>query len=281
MPKAAEGENDAALQSDLGVQALFGVKGKVVLVTGGGSGIGAMIAAGYVRNGCRVYIASRKDCSPYADELTKAGPGSCKALVCDVIVEEQQKAMLAEIQKAEGKLHVLVNNSGTNYAAPLGKYPPKAFDKVMGLNTNAVFSLTQFALPLLEASSSDGDPGRVINIASINGLRVPMVDTFAYSASKAAVVMLSKHMASALGRKHITVNTICPGPFMSRMMRGTIAAIGGEEVMASGTALNRLGAPEDVAGTCLFLSSKAGAYLTGTEITLDGGSLVSRATSKL
>jgi len=280
MPKAAEGENDAAMQADLSIQGLFNVKDKVVLVTGGGSGIGAMIAAGFVRNGCRVYIASRKDCSAYATELTKAGPGVCKALVCDVIVEEQQKSLLAEIQKAEGKLHVLVNNSGTNYAAPLGKYPPKMFEKVLQLNTNALFSLTQYALPMLEACSSKADPGRVINIASINGLHVPVVDTFAYSASKAAVVMLSKHLASALGPRHVTVNTICPGPFMSRMMRGTIAMVG-EENMASGTSLKRLGAPEDVAGACIFLSSKAGSYLTGTEITVDGGSLVSREMSKL
>lgn len=275
MPKAEGGENDAALQADLSLGGLFGVQGKVVLITGGGSGIGAMIATGFVRNGCRVYIASRKDTSAFAAELTKSGPGSCTAVVCDVGVEAQQKSLLDTVQKAEGKLHVLVNNSGTNFSAPLGKYPPEMFEKVMQVNTNAIFAVTQLFSPLLEASSSQEDPGRVINISSINGLQPPGLDTFAYSASKAAVVMLSKHLASALGPKHVTVNTICPGPFMSRMMRGTITAAG-EGNVASGTALGRLGSPADAAGACLFLSSRAGAYLTGTEFALDGGSLVAR-----
>jgi len=276
MPKAAEGENDAAVHADLSIANLFGVQGKVVLVTGGGSGIGAMIATGYVRNGCRVYIASRKDTSAFAAELTQTGPGSCTALTCDVGVLEQQQAMIDAIKKAEGKLHVLVNNSGTNFNAPLGKYKPEMFEKVMQVNTNAIFCLVQLAAPLMEASSSREDPGRVINISSVNGLHPPLMDTFAYSTSKAAVVMLSKHLAGALGPKHITVNSICPGPFMSRMMRGTIQAAG-EGNVAGGTALGRMGAPEDAAGTCLFLSSRGGSYITGTEIVLDGGSLVSRS----
>lgn len=276
MPKAEGGENDAALQADLSLGALFGVEGKVVLVTGGGSGIGAMIAAGFARNGCRVYIASRKDTSAYAAELSKVGPGSCVSLVCDVGVAEQQKSLFAAIQKAEGKLHVLVNNSGTVYNAPIGKHPPDMFDKVMQLNTNAIFSLTQLALPLLQAASSAEDPARVINISSVNGIRVPRPDTFAYSASKAAVLMLSKHLASALGPMHITVNSVCPGPFVSRMMRGTIQHAG-EARIASSTALGRLGAPSDAAGACLFLASRAGSYLTGTEFALDGGSLVARS----
>mmetsp|Transcript_44469 Transcript_44469/g.127429 ORF Transcript_44469/g.127429 Transcript_44469/m.127429 type:complete len:279 (-) Transcript_44469:135-971(-) len=276
MPKATEGENDAAMQADLTVGALFGVQDKVVLVTGGGSGIGAMIAAGFVRNGCKVYIASRKDISGYADELTQQGPGTCKALTCDIGNHDSCKAMLEAVQKAEGKLHVLINNSGTNFSAPIGKYPPDMFEKVMHVNTNAIFCLVQLAVPLMQASSSAEDPARIINISSVNGMQVPLMDTFAYSTSKAAVIMLSKHLASALGPRHITVNTICPGPFMSRMMRGTIAAAG-EANISGGTALGRMGSPEDAAGACLFLSSRAGAYLTGTEFALDGGSLVSRS----
>lgn len=275
MPKADEGENDAALQADLSNASLFGVQGKVVLITGGGSGIGAMIAAGFVRNGCKVYIASRKDTSAHAAELTKLGPGSCRALVCDVGVLALQEKLIQDVAQAEGKLHVLVNNSGTNYSAPIGQYKPDMFDKVMQVNTNAVFSLVQLAAPLLEASSSERDPARVINIASINGMQPPILDTFAYSTSKAALIMLSKHLASALASKHITVNTICPGPFASRMMRGTIKAAG-EENIAAGTALRRLGSPEDIAGSCLFLASRAGAYLTGTEFALDGGALINR-----
>eukprot|EP00434_Breviolum_minutum_P011773 symbB.v1.2.010389.t1/scaffold638.1/size177989/8 len=275
MPKEVEGENAGALESDLSLGTLFKVQGKVALVTGGGSGIGAMIASGFVQNGGRVYIASRKDTSKYAQELTAKGPGSCVAMVCDVSKLDQQKKLIEDIEKAEGKLHILVNNSGTNFNAPLGKYSPEMFDKVMQLNTNAVFALTQLAVPLLEASSSREDPGRVIHISSVNGLQPPLIDTFAYSASKAAVVMLSKHLAGALGPKHITSNCICPGPFMSRMMRATVKAVG-EDNIAGSTALSRLGLPEDIAGACLFLCSKAGGYVTGTEFALDGGSLICR-----
>ncbi|CAJ1333311.1 unnamed protein product [Effrenium voratum] len=276
MPKEVEGENQAALDTDLSLSALFKVEGKVVLVSGGGSGIGAMIAAGFVQNGCKVYIASRKDTSKYAAELTAKGPGSCTALVCDISKYDQQQGLIDAIQKAEGKLHILVNNSGTNFNAPLEKYTPEAFEKVMQLNTNALFALTRLALPLLESSSSHEDPARVIHIASVNGLQPPLIDTFAYSASKAAVVMLSKHLAGALGPKHITSNCICPGPFMSRMMRGTVSVVG-EDNISSTTALSRMGLPADIAGACLFLCSRAGAYVTGTDFALDGGSLVCRA----
>jgi len=275
MPKEVEGENAAALESDLSLGSLFNVEGKVALITGGGSGIGAMIASGFVQNGCRVYIASRKDTSKYAEELTARGPGSCAALVCDVSKLEQQRKLIEQIQNAEGKLHILVNNSGTNFNAPLGKYNPEMFDKVMQLNTNAVFALTQLATPLLESSSSREDPGRIIHISSVNGLQPPLIDTFAYSTSKAALVMLSKHLAGALGPKHITSNCICPGPFMSRMMRATVKAVG-EDNIAGSTSLLRLGQPEDIAGACLFLCSKAGGYVTGTEFALDGGSLICR-----
>lgn len=276
MPKAADGENAQAIEADLSLAGLFGVQGKVVLITGGGSGIGAMIATGFVRNGARVYIASRKDTSDFATELTKVGPGKCLSLTCDVGVRAQQEALVESVRKAEGKLHVLVNNSGTNYNAPLGKHDPEMFEKVMHINTNAVFSLTQYFIPLLSAAATSQDPARVVNIASINGLRPAAMNTFPYTASKAAVVMLSKHLASALAVKDITVNALCPGPFVSRMMRGTIKAAG-EENIVSGTALGRLGTAEDIAGSCLFLCSRAGAYLTGTEFAVDGGSLVNRA----
>mmetsp|Transcript_25562 Transcript_25562/g.59944 ORF Transcript_25562/g.59944 Transcript_25562/m.59944 type:complete len:282 (+) Transcript_25562:72-917(+) len=276
MPKEVEGENAAATDADLSLHSLFRVDNKVVLVTGGGSGIGAMIASGFVQNGCRVYIASRKDTSKYAAELTSKGPGRCTALTCDISKYDQQKVLIDSIEKAEGKLHILVNNSGTNFNAPLGKYSPDMFEKVMQLNTNAVFALTQLAVPLMESSTSRDDPGRIVHISSVNGLQTPLIDTFAYSSSKAAVVMLSKHLAGALGPRHITSNCICPGPFMSRMMRGTIQAVG-EDGIAGSTALSRLGLPSDIAGACLFLCSRAGSFVTGTEFALDGGSLVSRA----
>lgn len=268
-------ENVGSIMSDLSIRSLFDVSGKVVLITGGGSGIGAMIASGFVQNGCRVYIASRKDTSAYAEELTAKGPGKCIALKCDVGVSAQQQQLVNEIKSREGKLHVLVNNSGTNFNAPLGHHQIEMFDKVIKVNTTAVFELTQMALPLLEAAGTKDDPARVINIASINGLQAPVVDTFCYSASKAAVVMLSKHLASALGPKHITVNSICPGPFMSRMMRATVQAMG-EDNIAATSAIGRLGSPTDIAGSVVFLCSKAGSFATGTEFALDGGVIISR-----
>lgn len=275
MPKAVGGENAAATEANLNVNTIFGVKGKVVLVTGGGSGIGAMISSGYVQNGAKVYIASRKDISGYAAELTTKGPGSCVALKCDITKDDQCQAMFKAIEDADGQLNILVNNSGTNFSAPLKDYTRNAFAKVMQTNVDAVFALTQMALPLLQKKASKADPARVINIASINGVSAPELDTFAYSTSKAAVRMLSQHLASALARSHVTVNTINPGPFMSRMMRGTIQAVG-EENTAATTGLKRLGGPVDAAGACLFLSSAAGSYLTGTEFALDGGALVHR-----
>eukprot|EP00927_Polykrikos_kofoidii_P015631 TRINITY_DN1696_c0_g1_i2.p1 TRINITY_DN1696_c0_g1~~TRINITY_DN1696_c0_g1_i2.p1 ORF type:complete len:278 (-),score=48.91 TRINITY_DN1696_c0_g1_i2:178-1011(-) len=269
MPKATEGENDDALHADLTTRALFGVEGKVVLVTGGGSGIGAMIASGFVQQGCRVYIASRKEASDYAAELTRKGPGTCTAMVCDITRPDHQRAALDKIREAEGKLNVLVNNSGTNFSAPLEDYDQEHFSKVMRLNVDAVFALTRLAAPLLETSSTAADPGRVINISSIDGMRVPMLPTFAYSTSKAAVLMLTQHMAAALGEKHITVNAICPGPFRSRMMRATLDA--GGDAIAKSTALGRIGEPADMAGACIFLSSKAGSLVTGTDFAVDAG----------
>jgi NAD(P)-dependent dehydrogenase (short-subunit alcohol dehydrogenase family) len=206
------------------------------------------------------------------------GPGICKALVCDVGVLDQQKALIADIEKAEGKLYVLINNSGTNYSAPLEKYPVEMFSKVMDINTNAIFALTQCAAPLLAKAGTSADPARVVNISSINGLEVPKMTTFAYSTSKAAVLMLSKHLAQELGPKHITVNSLCPGYFMSRLTRSILE---GENNYAATTALGRLGEPSDAAGCCLFLCSKAGAYVTGSEFALDGGALVYRPQSKL
>jgi len=280
MPKAEEGENAAATGADLNVNSIFSVKGKVVLVTGGGSGIGAMISSGYVQNGAKVYIASRKDISGYAAELTSNGPGSCVALKCDITNDDQCQAMLKAIEDADGELNVLVNNSGTNFNAPLGSYTRDAFAKVMQTNVDAVFALTQMALPLLQKNASNEVPARVINIASVNGVSAPEFDNFAYSSSKAAVRMLSQHLASALGRAHVTVNTMNPGYFISRMTRGTIKTAG-EENLANTAALNRLGGPVDAAGACLFLSSAAGSYLTGTEFALDGGSLLVHHMSRM
>jgi len=251
---------------------LFSVKDKVVLVTGGGSGIGAMIAAGFCANGATVVISSRKDTSEYCDHLTKTSSGKAYCIQADVAKAESVINLVAEIKKREGKLNVLVNNSGTNWSEAVDTYPIEAFDKVMKTNVNSVFHLTQQCLPLLEAAATEENPASVINIASVNGLRVPAMETYAYSTSKAAVKMLSEHMAGFLGKRHITVNAICPGAFPSRMMRVTLESAG--DAIAASTPMGRVGGPLDMQGTCIYLASRAGAWTTGACLALDGGSIV-------
>eukprot|EP00756_Hemistasia_phaeocysticola_P004789 Hpha_TRINITY_DN13007_c0_g1::TRINITY_DN13007_c0_g1_i1::g.68697::m.68697 len=285
MPKAQEGENEAALNSALDACSLFGVPGKVALVTGGGSGIGAMISVGLAVNGARVYIASRKDTSPFAAEVNakpevKKSGGSAISLQADVGRADSVDKLLAEIASREPSgLHILINNAGTNFAAPIGKHDAAMFDKVLQINTRAVFDITQKALPLLKKAATKADPARVVMVSSIQGLRAPATETFSYSASKAAVLMLTDHLSGKLSSKNITVNAICPGPFQSRMMRGTISAAG-EDTIAQSTGLGKMGAPEDAAGSILYLCGKSGAFVTGAKIVIDGG-LLTKTSGKL
>lgn len=170
------------------------------------------------------------------------------------------------------ELHVIINNSGSNWGESYDTYPSAAWDRVLTLNLKRVFQLTQAVTPLLEAAATEEDPSRIINIGSIDGLRVPNLETFAYSASKAALHHLSRVLASHLGRRHITSNTIACGAFQSKMMKATLEKFG--EAIKSSVPLGRIGSPQDVAGTCIYLSSRAGAWTNGATITLDGGSVV-------
>ena len=249
---------------------LFDVSGKAVLVTGGSSGIGLMIAQGFVENGARVYISSRKAdvCDQVAAELSKLG--SCVALPADLSTEAECVRLAGELAAHESELHVLVNNAGANWGAPLEEYPDAAWDKIMALNVKAVFNLTRALLPQLEAAASEDDPARVINIGSIDGIQVPALETYAYSSSKAAVHQLTKVLARRFAPKHITVNAVAPGPFQSKMMAATLDSLG--DAVRNMVPLKRIGRPEDMAGTAIFLASQAGAYLTGTVIPVDGGS---------
>jgi len=262
---------------------LFDVKGKVVLVTGGAKGIGYMIATGFVKAGAKVYIASRDAASldKAAKDLTALGPGSCHALKADLQKVDDIEKLVAELSRKETKLNVLVNNSGANWGADYDKYPDEAFTKVLVLNLQRVFTLTQKLTPLLEAGavSESGskkapfsDPARIINIGSIDGVRVPSLSTYAYSSSKAGLHHLSRALASHLGARGITSNTLACGPFQSKMMQATLDKAG--DSIKQGLPLGRIGTPEDVAGACIFLSSRAGAFVTGATIALDGGSLV-------
>ena len=248
---------------------LFSVEGKVALVTGGSSGIGLMIATGLVEAGAKVYIASRKAdvCDAVAKELS--AQGQCFSLPADLGTEAGCRALADAIAQREDHLDILVNNAGANWGAPLAEFPDAAMDKVFALNVKGVFHLTRFLVPMLAKAATDDDPARVINIGSIDGLQAPMLDTFSYSASKAAVHHMTRVLAHKLAAQRITVNAIAPGPFESKMMAATLERFG-DGIRAS-CPLGRIGRPDDMAGATIFLASRAGAYLTGTVIPVDGG----------
>lgn len=251
------------------IQDLFGVSGKVALVTGGSRGIGFMIARGFAENGVKTYIAARKaqECEPAAAELSKVG--TCIPIVADLSTMDGVRALARTIAEREPKLHILVNNAGANWAEPLDVFPEAGWDKVVDLNLKAPFFLTRELVPRLKAAATAEDPGRVINIASIDGLHVPGLDTYAYSSSKAGLVHQSRVMARRLAQDNITVNAIAPGPFESKMMAETLKRFG--DIIRSTNPRGRIGTPEDMAGVAIYLASRAGAYVTGVIIPVDGG----------
>ena len=247
---------------------LFDVSNKVVLVTGGSRGIGEMITRGFVEAGATVYISSRKAdaCETLASELSKTG--SCTPLPADLSREEECRRLAEELGRREDHLDVLVNNAGATWGAPMADYDEVAFERVLALNVKGVFHLTRFLRPMLEALATAEAPSRVINIGSIDGLHVPTMETFAYSASKAAVHQLTRHLAKALAPL-VTVNAIAPGPFESKMMRATLEAFG--DTIAQSAPMKRIGRPSDMAGSTIFLASPAASYITGVILPVDGG----------
>jgi NAD(P)-dependent dehydrogenase (short-subunit alcohol dehydrogenase family) len=252
-------------------EALFSVRGKVAVVTGGSRGIGLMIAEGLVSAGAKVYISSRKAdvCAAAAEQLCTIGP--CVSVPADLSTKAGCDRLASAIAERESKVHILVNNAGATWGAPLLEYPDDAWDKVWATNVKAIFSLTTALMPQLRAAADADDPARVINVGSVDGMRVPATENYAYAASKAAVHMLTRQLAHRLAREHVTVNAIAPGPFRSKMMAFVLDAEGGEEMVASGVPLRRIGSAEDAAGAVIYLSSRAGSYLTGAVIPVDGG----------
>ncbi|GJC79361.1 rhamnolipids biosynthesis 3-oxoacyl-[acyl-carrier-protein] reductase [Colletotrichum liriopes] len=251
---------------------LFNVKDKIVLVTGGAKGVGYMISEGFVANGATVYVSSRDGaaCEAAASALTAKGPGKAFAIPADLQkLDDCRRLVSALASRTGGRLHVLVNNSGAAWGDAFDTYPDAAWSKLLTLNLHRVFTLTQLAAPLLEAASSAGDPGRVINIGSVDGLRVPLASSFAYSASKAGLHHLSRALARELGPRGVTSNTLACGPFESKMMKATLDAM--RDAIEEEIPMRRIGTPQDVAGACLFLSGRAGAFVTGATITVDGG----------
>lgn len=249
---------------------LFSVEGKVALVTGGTRGIGLMIARGFVENGVRTYVCSRKAdaCEKAAAELSRVG--TCIGIPADLGTMEGVAGLVSELASREPELHILVNNAGANWGAPLDEFPESGWDKVMDLNLKSIFFLTRDLLPLLRKAGRAADPARVINIGSIDGLHVPILDTYAYSAAKAGLHHLTRVLARRLAAENVNVNAIAPGPFESQMMKATLARFG--EMIRKSNPRGRIGEPEDVAGTAIYLASRASAYVTGTIVPVDGGS---------
>jgi NAD(P)-dependent dehydrogenase (short-subunit alcohol dehydrogenase family) len=247
---------------------LFDVSNKIVLVTGGSRGIGEMIARGFVEAGAVVYISSRKAevGDALAKELSKIGP--CTSIPADLSKESECQRLANELGERETHLDVLVNNAGATWGAPMDDYDEVAFERVLALNVKGVFHLTKFLRPLLEANATNESPSRVINIGSIDGIHVPTLETYAYSASKAGVHQLTRHLAKFLAPT-ITVNAIAPGPFESKMMHATLEAFG--DSIAAAAPLKRIGRPSDMAGAAIFLASPAASYITGVVLPVDGG----------
>jgi NAD(P)-dependent dehydrogenase (short-subunit alcohol dehydrogenase family) len=245
---------------------LFRLDGRVALVTGGSRGIGKMIAAGFVAQGAKVYISSRKAdvCEAAAAEL---GP-NCVALPQDVSTVAGCKALAAQLGEREERLDILVNNAGAAWGVPFEDFSEAGWDKVMDLNVKSPFFLTQALHGLLKAAGSRARPAKVINITSIDGQRLNAWETYSYHASKSALIFLTKRMAARLVRDGINVTSIAPGAFPSDMNK---AARDHGETIARGIPAGRIGVDEDMAGAAIYLASRAGDYVVGETITVDGG----------
>ena len=245
---------------------LFSLEGRTALVTGGSRGIGLMIAKGYLAQGAKVYISSRKAdvCDAVAEEL---GP-NCISLPADVSTVDGCKALAAAYAQHETSLDILVNNAGAAWGAKFEDFPEAGWDKVMDLNVKSPFFLTQSFYKALQGNASQSTPSKVINIASIDGLRLNPWETYSYQASKAAVINLTKRMAARLVRDHIYVTAIAPGAFASEMNR---AARDHADAVADGIPNKRIGNDEDMAATAIFLAARSGNYVIGETIAVDGG----------
>ncbi len=252
------------------INELFGVAGKRVLVTGGSRGIGQSIAEAFVKAGARVVICSRDAaaCEATADELR--AHGQCTPMPCNIASAEDRKRFVAELGQHEKGLDVVINNAGAIWAAPLAEYPESGWDKVFDLNVKGTFFLIQQLVPLLAAAATHDAPARIINVGSIDGFHIPKHETYAYSASKAALHQMTRHLAAQLAAQHITANVIAPGMFPSKMMAATLERKGLDATVEP-VPLKRLTAPSDMAGAAIYLASKAGAYVTGAVLPVDGG----------
>ncbi|QPH52727.1 SDR family oxidoreductase [Pontivivens ytuae] len=253
---------------------LFGVSGKVALVTGGATGIGRMIAEALAAGGATVMIASRKAeaCKAVAEEINGSGlPGRVEGFGGDVSTPEGIAALVGEVKGRTGALHILVNNAGITWGEPFETFPMEQWSRVMDVNVGAMFTLTRDLTPLLEAAATHADPARIINIGSVMGT-VPLAEgAYSYTMSKAAVHHMTKVLATELASKRITVNAFAPGPFPSKMTRFATGTAEKAEKVGANVPLGRIGTPEDMAGATLYLCGRGGAYVSGAILPLDGG----------
>ena len=253
------------------VTELFGLDGKSAVVTGGSRGLGYMIAGGLLDAGCRVIISARK-----AEQVTSAAAqlaarGPCEAMPGDLSSPEGCAALAAAVGERWDSLDVLVNNAGASWGAELDEFPVHGWNKVIDTNLGGTFFLTQRLLGMLRAAARPDDPARVINVASVDGLKVPDLETYSYSASKAGIIHLTRHLAKRLAPEHITVNAIAPAPFDSKMMAFILDDPEARASLAAHVPLGRIGESDDLAGAAVYLASRAGSYLTGATVPVGGG----------
>lgn len=253
---------------------LFDLTGRIAVVTGGSRGVGLMAARGLLQAGAKVVISSRKAdaCRQACDELAEFGDVS--AVPADLSTEDECVRLASEVASRHDALHILVNNAGATWGAPLAEFPASAWDKVLDLNLKSPFYLTRAFMPLLEKAADAADPARVVNIGSIDGLSVPGMPTYAYSSSKAGLHHLTRVLAAELGPRAITCNAIAPGWFPSKMMAKTLEDHGQE--FTARAPLGRVGAADDIAGAVVYLGSRAASYVTGIVLPVDGGITLSR-----
>jgi len=261
---------------------LFSVAGKVVVITGGSRGIGEMIAAGFLANGAKVYISSRKApaCDATAKRLQAEYGSECLSIPADMSTLTGIEGFCAEFREREDHLDVLINNAGVAWGAPLEEFPEIGWDKVMNTNVKGPFFLVQKLLPLLEKASTHENPAHIVNVGSIDGIKTPVFDNFSYGPSKAAIHHLTRVLAAHLIKRNIIVNAIAPGPFPTYMLSTGVGGGGDTETtdwdkIGRGNPRGRVGTAEDIAGLAMFLSSRACGFTVGEIITCDGGSVVS------
>ncbi len=252
---------------------LFSLQGRTALITGGSRGIGRMIAEGFLAQGAKVYISARKAeaCDQTARELSALG--TCISLPADVSTVAGAEGLAAEFGKREGQLDILVNNAGAAWGADFDEFPESGWDKVVNLNMKTPFFLTKALKPLLAKAATADQPSKVINIASIDGIAVNPLETYSYAASKAGLIHLTKRMATHLIKHHIVTSAIAPGAFASEMNR---AARDEQEKVAARIPARRIGSDEDMAGAAIFLASRAGDYVLGHTLVVDGGVVLGR-----